>query len=1127
CANRDKIVADRPPRQRGFGPAFKRAAGQAIPGFAAFAAALATGGAAGAAMLGYLEGASEGEKQAYMNAALNYAFARTIPLVSRQPMPVRVSALGGTFAGMTATMGGPETTIEDIVAHGLIGGSFGIFGNRIDPRTRQLLEVERVARRTAEAIEVEMGPATKAAEARMPTDGEIIEVASKAAGRVREGQPAEGSLPGGGGAFSFNLARLDDGSWRLSTVTTGRATRPGEGEGGDLGARTSSKTWKRKPSEATVRNLLQKKLQDAAQALEDQRLGRPPPEAKPPEGKPAEAKPPKVEKPPPPPKPVKEPPMGTVGDATVIRLPGRDTSADPLKAHYAVREADDLIPSHRADSFQERTDYPRGVQEREYHREQPEQAKILKLEEQFAPEFVHTDVTTMTDGPPVITPSNRVAGGNARTMTQQRIHSKPTAEDGTVRARGITPEDLKADLVEKAAQFGLDPAKVAEMKKPVLVRVLENEPPTPNDFGILVRRLNEPFANTVSRGARGIANARSLSDNSLRILSDAIESTPRDAPTIRQTLEGNREVVKALREDGIIRDQDLANLVSQETGFLSPQGMTLVEDMLLGWVVGDGNLLAATPPALQAKLLRTIPALIRVERTAPELAMRQQVQGATRVEIGRQAAGSDVELFLNQVDAFTEPIPPSRAQLVRALQLNPNSLKVKFNGYARAIEEAKNPQESLFGKPRTAEEAFTDAFGAVPDVPIGMSFDSFQKRFGGEVQIGVTDRRGAFHEGASARDAYESARAKGAQLDGVEHLGEMAAVKVGDVVVRRADLPEPGGLAEIYRTLNGRGEMPPLRQQVGARVAEPSLGGVPQGPAETMPWTRQTRTYPAADAARVEAKNRVAEVRDLEAASHPEAQSEGPPTPGDLARAHRQQQPKTFENERGELVADERLPRRPIKQEDILHRLLQAFGVSVNIGPIRLMLRDGGSILRITRSESKKRGWEGLFVSPDFAAFARKPDVGTVWHEFGHFLSHKYPELKEMFTNQHNLAETRTFNRGNAERQLRNNPILAFMRLSYDVRKPNEGFAEAWRLWGTEPDYLRGRAASPGVEAMPPASPLVYNMIQGWVDSLPRRYGREGKRLQKALLRAQKETLDYFEQGSLAGLQSKVGKTRG
>lgn len=148
---------------------------------------------------------------------------------------------------------------------------------------------------------------------------------------------------------------------------------------------------------------------------------------------------------------------------------------------YEVREMDDVIASHDPENqFHRRENYPQEAQERPYHSDEGEQQKVVGNALNYEPAFVVSTDASATNGPPIITQNGIVLGGNSRTMTLQMVYGQHPEKAAAYRQA----------LVDNASQFGIDPQAIANMKRPMLVRVVSGQF-SPEDMAKRSREYNQ------------------------------------------------------------------------------------------------------------------------------------------------------------------------------------------------------------------------------------------------------------------------------------------------------------------------------------------------------------------------------------------------------------------------------------------------------------------------------------------------------------------------------------------------------------------------------------------------------------------------------------------------------------
>jgi GGDEF domain-containing protein len=382
-----------------------------------------------------------------------------------------------------------------------------------------------------------------------------------------------------------------------------------------------------------------------------------------------------------------------LGAATSVVTPQRP-QGEP--ARYAVLEASELIPSHLPDSFQPDPRYPAGVQEREYHRQKEEQTKVVQGAQRLNPALVLSDTPSAVDGPPLVTSGARalVMGGNGRAMMLARAMREPA-----------TAQRYRAALLEKAGGFGLDRAKIEGMREPVLVRVLEGVgADAPHDELVAaVRRTNEGMTQALSPRARAVAEAKNLSPETVqgigRLLTDAGDATLRDVMR-----DSPQALVELLRRDGVISQQNQAAWLAG--GLLTDEAKERIEGMFLGRVLGSGDRMAATAPAMLQKLERVAPALLRVQGVNPAMDEVPTIQAALDLVNDARRRELKLEELLAQGSLFgSSDVLPAVANMARLLdKAKPKELASRFDAWA--AEAAFDPrQATMFAPNPTPEQA--------------------------------------------------------------------------------------------------------------------------------------------------------------------------------------------------------------------------------------------------------------------------------------------------------------------------------------------------------------------------------------------------------------------------------------
>jgi diguanylate cyclase (GGDEF)-like protein len=409
------------------------------------------------------------------------------------------------------------------------------------------------------------------------------------------------------------------------------------------------------------------------------------------------------EKPVLPTKPIK----GVEGKKTKIITPGNRRG---YNAYYTVVEADDLIPSHNAQTFQKNSDYPEGIQERTYHSDSQEQGKVITNAQQLNPSIVLSDDPTPTNGPPIATAAGIILGGNSRTMSIQRAYAADKPNQAVM---------YKHALWKDASKFGLTPKEVDARRRPVLVRTVYLE----KDDVQTLHRMASDFNKTLTQGLSQEAEIASMGKN---ISVETIEKiglrmANRDL-TIRQLLgkKDGLEVLDWLIDDDAIAPGDKNKYINQKLGVLNEAGKIQIEKALFGSIIDDAELLDAAPKSLQNKLGRALPSLARIKARGDQWDITPQLKEA--LELATKAKSSDLSIreYLKQGSLFGDKKEFDDIARALAFHLETDTQTVfakAFKTFAGAAMADTKGQAFLFA-PRSFQEAFKEAFQAEVEEPI-------------------------------------------------------------------------------------------------------------------------------------------------------------------------------------------------------------------------------------------------------------------------------------------------------------------------------------------------------------------------------------------------------------------------
>lgn len=398
-------------------------------------------------------------------------------------------------------------------------------------------------------------------------------------------------------------------------------------------------------------------------------------------------------------------PLPAEGAAGV--LPGRagslrmaDGSARPLR--YALVDAADVQASHDPMTFSAN---PRGdINERPYHdptEGAPSRETVRKIAEAPDLDLYGADTPTATDGPPILGRFARggredlaVLGGNARAMGIKRAY-----------ARGN--ESLREQMLVVAKKYGIDTAGAADMRQPMVVRIMD-EPGKPGEMS---RVLNESLTTGRTADADAISRGSKVDSGTVSAISQQLGDG-----TLREALGEPKqaaEIIKALVGSGALSDKDLLQYLDHR-GLPNAAGKDLIERVMLGSVIRDVRTLAEMPGSLRNTLTRALPALMRLRRVPGldfDKTLADLVDAATTM---RQTQARSMSHLLEQVSMTPEPWRQNRGamgMLHALIEDTPTAFAKRLFAAAEAAEDAASGQGSLMGPVHAnAAEAVAEHF---------------------------------------------------------------------------------------------------------------------------------------------------------------------------------------------------------------------------------------------------------------------------------------------------------------------------------------------------------------------------------------------------------------------------------
>ncbi len=405
-----------------------------------------------------------------------------------------------------------------------------------------------------------------------------------------------------------------------------------------------------------------------------------------------------------PPAPAKAPPPPVTrfvpGKTQEIRVP----AGSKYQIRYEVVPAEDIVPSHHPKTFAKDPRYPEGVQNRPYHSDKSEQAKVIRQGQDFEPLFLVSPQPS-SGGTPIVAPdSNVVLSGNSRTMTLLR----------TLGSKDY--ERYRQALTDMAPALGIKVEDIAKIEHPVLVRRLVGTDTTPEFYRRFAKETNEGFKQALNTQAAAVSQGQAVKPQTMEWIAGAVDALGETA-TLRDFLRSgrDRELIRRFIQDGVFTERDLSRYIDPRTSQLNEDGKRLVERAILGNAIPDPDLLVQAPASIVAKIERSLGALSKIKGRGGAWDLGKDLEDAVRTVVQVQATEAGSVGALRRQGSLLEPAAQSpRADTLAdaLLRMKPNDFKAAIGRYAEEGQRDVREQETLgFAKPEDPASAFRKAFG--------------------------------------------------------------------------------------------------------------------------------------------------------------------------------------------------------------------------------------------------------------------------------------------------------------------------------------------------------------------------------------------------------------------------------
>lgn len=352
-----------------------------------------------------------------------------------------------------------------------------------------------------------------------------------------------------------------------------------------------------------------------------------------------------------------------------------------LEGEFAVVEADGLVMSHDT-ALNVNKAYPAELQPRDRTRDASE-VQVARIAQNLQPEFLGGSPQA-SQGAPIVGDDGIVESGNARGIALKRAYGEGKAGN------------YRDWVLANAEKFGIDPARLSQIKRPVLVRIRT----TPVNRAEFSRQANESSVAQLSPlelARSDAARLKSLDD--LAVGENGEIQTSANMGFIRRFV-------------GLLPVTEQAALVTG-TGELSQSGVTRMRNAILAKAYGGGDVLMRMVESpddnirnITSGLVRAAP---RVAKAREEIAAGQlhnlditedllkAVEWLSRLRADKRS----VDQWLAQISFFEADASPEFKALMKFLDessRSPRRIAEFIELYLASVDAAGSPsQVSMFG----------------------------------------------------------------------------------------------------------------------------------------------------------------------------------------------------------------------------------------------------------------------------------------------------------------------------------------------------------------------------------------------------------------------------------------------
>ncbi len=368
------------------------------------------------------------------------------------------------------------------------------------------------------------------------------------------------------------------------------------------------------------------------------------------------------------------------------------------EARYELIEADKLVASHSPETWQRHADYPEGVQERAYHTDKAEQAKVIENAQKLDPRILLSDDPTPTSGPPIVTEGDYVISGNSRAMSIELAFKDP---------KKLTR--YKNQLIAKASKFGLAPKAIRTMDKPVLIRRIQTK--DDEQMRALAREFNETMTAGMGEAAEIASMGKSISPETMEKI--GIRLADREI-SLRELLgkKDGLDIIGWLIKDGAISASQKNRFMNADATLLNKTGKETIESAIFGNIIDDLDLINSAQKAHLNKIERTLAQLAKVKSRGGAWDITPDLKEGLRLATAAQAQDLSVRDLLAQQPLFGEA--PQYSDTAKGLadliiKDKPKQFADRWKAYSIDAIADSRTQAQMF-KPKSQAESLKEHF---------------------------------------------------------------------------------------------------------------------------------------------------------------------------------------------------------------------------------------------------------------------------------------------------------------------------------------------------------------------------------------------------------------------------------